>query len=94
MTDVSADEIPVNIRETTGRLLAGEHCKKVDLLACAEWWCRNSSEDNVVTELAIFQLYFARDMPTPHERERLKDERDEARYHLREDLPSLVPDQA
>lgn len=94
MTDVSTDEIPINIRETTERLLTGERCEKADLLACAEWWCRNSSEDNVVTELAVLQLYFARGMPTPHEREQLKSERDEAKYHLREDFPSLVPDQA
>ena len=93
MTDVTADDIPPEVRETTERLLAGKDCEMVDILACAEWWCRHSSEDNVITELAVSQAYFARDVPTPHERERLDDERDEAVFHLRPSLPSLVPDQ-
>lgn len=92
MSDMSADDIPAGISGITKRLLAGKPCEKADLLSCAEWWCRNISEDNVVTELAVMQVYFSSNIPTPHEREGLEDERDEAIYHLRDDFPSLIPD--
>jgi hypothetical protein len=92
MTDFAVDEIPPEVRETTERLLAGDERGKADLLACAEWWCRNESEDNVVTELAVAQLYVMQEPPTPHEHEQLEDKRDETIYHLRTYAPELVPD--
>lgn len=92
MTRFAVDEIPTDVRETTERLLAGKKCEKVDLLGCAEWWCRNEIENKLVTELIITQLYVTKEPPTPHEHEQIENERDETIFHLRTHAPALIPD--
>ncbi len=91
MTATEDNDVPDEIREITRHLLAGEAQGKADLLKCAEWWCKNTTEDNVITDLIVLELYLRREPLTPHERERLEDERDMAIYHLKGEYPTLVP---
>lgn len=93
MTDKnSIDEIPDEIAQITRQLLAGDGVQKVDLFRCGEWWCKHAGEDNVVSDLIGLELYIRREPLTPHEKERIEDERDMVIYHLRDDYPQIIPE--
>lgn len=90
-TDFSTDDLPAEVRETTKEVLAGDQLSKSDLLHTADWWCRYTEADNVVTALCIKELSTMLDAPTPHHLEELRDARDLAIYHLKVEHPALVP---